>query len=85
MLLKANGQEYVLIAEPWGGDFMSFSGRSQIFEVLEREEFERRWHKWEDLIMSPTIRSRWYLLASPGTMFVLEEEAETVTAGPESE
>ncbi|MEZ5940960.1 MAG: hypothetical protein R3C18_06185 [Planctomycetaceae bacterium] len=82
---KTTSKEFVLIAEPWGGDFLSFSGRSKIFEVLEREEFERRWHKWEDLKMSPTIRSRWYLLASPGTMFVLEEEAEAVTAGPESE
>ncbi|MCA9079554.1 MAG: hypothetical protein KDA58_03300 [Planctomycetaceae bacterium] len=67
---KADGAEFVLILEAWGGDFLSFSGVSQIFEVLTREEFERRWNRWDELKVSRKLQAKWHRMMLQGGIFV---------------
>ncbi|MEZ6132176.1 MAG: hypothetical protein R3C59_26245 [Planctomycetaceae bacterium] len=71
---RRDGQEFVLLLEPWGGDVLLLSGMSQIFEVLTREEFERRWCRWEQLKLSPKLRARLHRMILQGGLFTLTRQ-----------
>jgi len=69
---KHDGKEFVLLLDPWGGDWLVFSKNSNIFEVLPREEFERRWRNWSAMQIPDKILAKWLRMAHPGTMLVFE-------------
>jgi hypothetical protein len=66
-------QQFVLLLDPWGGDPVVFSKKSNICEVLSVEEFQRRWHDWHLLKIPPKIAAKWHRMAKPGTMMVLRK------------
>lgn len=70
-----DGAELVLLLDPWGGDWMVFSGASGGVEVLTRQEFEARWAHWSRLGIPSIIEAKWHRLASPGSALVLQEVA----------
>lgn len=68
---ESDGEEFVLLLEPWGGYRPSFSGRSNIVEAMERRDFEERWRDWSGLSIPAKIEAKWMRMATPGTMLVL--------------